>query len=107
MFEVIVITTFISVWTIERIYFYYYTNNKNEAILNLNTGVLSNNNNLNTVNSLNIPLANSENAYYYSSPVYNSPTNNEHNNTHNNTHNNKHDNEHNDKNSNQNNTINI
>ena len=77
MFETIAITTFISVWTIERIYFYYYTKTNDDAILNLNTSVIPTpiNNNLNTENSLNVPLANSENAYYYTAPVYNLPNN--------------------------------
>ena len=75
MFEAIIITTFISIWTIERIYFYY-NNKNNEPILNLNTGVISSPiNSLNTVNSLNTSLANRENAYYYTAPVYNSPNN--------------------------------
>ena len=77
MFETIAITTFLSVWTIERIYFYYYTKTNDDAILNLNTSVIPTpiNNNLNTDNSLNVPLANSENAYYYTAPVYNLPNN--------------------------------
>ena len=77
MFETIAITTFISVWTIERIYFYYYNKTNDDAILNLNTSVIPTpiNNNLNTDNSLNVPLANSENAYYYTAPVYNLPNN--------------------------------
>ena len=102
MFEAIVITTFISIWTIERIYFY--CNNKNnEPLLNLNTGVISSPiNSLNTVNSLNVPLANRENAYYYTAPVYNLGNNketNDDNKTENNTENNQ--------NNNENNTINI
>jgi len=103
MFETIAITTFISVWTIERIYFYYYTKTNDDAILNLNTCAIHtpiNNNNLNTINSLNLPLANSENAYYYTAPVYNLP-----NNKNNNENNNKNNNENNNKNNN--NTINI
>ena len=77
MFETIAITTFISVWTIERINFYYYNKTNDDAILNLNTSVIPTpiNNNLNTNNSLNVPLANSENAYYYTAPVYNLPNN--------------------------------
>ena len=75
MFETIIITTFISVWTIERLYFYYY-NKTSEPILNLNTGLISSPiNNLSTVNASNVPLANRENAYYYTAPVYNLPNN--------------------------------
>ena len=100
MFETIVITTFISVWTIERIYFYYYNKTNDDAILNLNTGVIPTHiNNSNKVNSLNVPLANSENAYYYTAPVYNLP-----NNENINEHNNENINQNNEK---QNNTINI
>ena len=78
MYEAIIVTTFFSLWSIERFYFYFYNQNKPEAILNLNTPInsysVNNSNSPNNathdINSLSAPLSNSNNAYYYTAPVY-------------------------------------
>ena len=84
MYEAIIITTFFSIWSIERLYYFFYNNNNSEPVLNLNTPIMpysihnstSQTSALSNINSMSRPLSNSEEAHYYTAPVYNMEYNN-------------------------------
>ena len=89
MYEAIIITTFFSIWSVERLYYIFYNNNNSEPVLNLNTPIIpySINNStsqtsaLSNISPMSRPLSNNTGAYYYTAPVYESGQNNSTNNS--------------------------